>query len=172
MAEQEIFRCNVLITKEEHTAFYLQQQQLLTKVTDRVLIGVGLLWLFLGLSGLFFGSRMDLPPSLSGGALAIGVLCLLFCTVIRPMMLRAKAARIYENEAEIRQTAEYRFTRDTVSIHTSRQVGVIPLREMTAWMQGEQFLVLYFGREVTVVLPMRVMTAQQTKQLIEILQAL
>lgn len=172
MAEQEILHCNVLITKEEYTAFFLQQQQSVTKSTDRVLITVGLIGLFLGALGSFFGKQVGLPTSLIGGVLAGGVLCLLFCTVVRPMTVRAKAMRIYEDQPEIRQTAAYVFTEDAVQVRTSRQNGTVSLKNLTAWIQEDRFLVLYFGRELTILLPTRVMMDPQIRQLTDKLKSL
>lgn len=88
------------------------------------------------------------------------------------MLLRAQAARIYEEQPEVRQATQYLFYQDAVEIHSSRENGKIPLQCLTEWTQSESFLALYFGREITVVLPKRVLQREQIQQLTEVLQAI
>lgn len=164
MQEKELFRCNVLITEEEYIEFYRAQQMEHTEAT------ASLLYVF---AALCVAASVILGLKVSGaGMLALGVLCFCVAAFLRPMLFRLRAAKLYEEQPTLRQSARYIFYNDAVQVETAREKGLLPLQHLTRWAKTEHFLELTFSREMTLVLPLRLLTAQQLQSLTDTLQAL
>lgn len=172
MEGREFARCSVLITRAEFVACRLMQQRRMNggrAAAERI---GALLLIVGGVAGIVLGGQRGLSPWLTGGVLALGVMWLLLQAVFWPMLLRARAAGEYEQYPENRQAEQFVFYEDGVQVHTSREEGVVPWSALTGWLDDETFLVLYFGRELTIVLPRRVLDATQEQALIAQLRAL
>lgn len=164
MQEKELFRCNVLITKEEYIEFYRIQRLEQTEATASLLYLCAAICVA---AGVVLGLGV-----LGAGAVALGVLCFCAAAFLRPMLFRLQAAKLYEDQPQLRQSARYTFFADAVQVETAREKGTLPLTCLTRWSQTEQFLELTFSREMTLVLPLRLLTAQQTQALTDRLKAL
>ena len=164
MEEKELFRCNVLITKEEYIEFYRLQQLENTESTATLLYVFAAVCV---MAGVVLGTKL-----LGAGAVALGVLCFCLAAFLRPMLFRMQAAGLYEDQPQLRQSSRYVFYEDAVQIETARESGRLPLQNLTRWAKTERFLELTFSRQITLVLPLRLLTQQQIQILTDRLKAL
>ncbi|MBR7092477.1 MAG: YcxB family protein [Clostridia bacterium] len=169
MEQRPVCQCSVLLTKEEFTAF--REENWRAEHSLAALIGGGAL-LLLGAGGWLASGQLALSPLLTGSMAALGLLWIAQDRILRPLLVRSRAAAAFDRQPEWSGSAQYVFYPDRVQLRTARETGEIPLSALTAWRESKTMLALFFGRELTVLLPRRLLTPQEQNDLIEVLRAL
>lgn len=91
----------------------------------------------------------------------IGIVLVLMTPVILPMMRKGAAGRRYDNSDALKGAVTLTMDEQTLTVRTACQEGTLPLSALTDVWQTEAMTALVFGKEMTVCIPMRTMTADE-----------
>lgn len=163
--EQEALTLSVLLTKEEYMnlAVQLYRQKKGKGLSFYAVLG-GILAIC-GIAGFFFGQRISLSPYTAGVLLLFGAFLLCYDGAVAPILVRASAAREYEEKDDLRTANQIILDAGQVQVRNSRMEGTLPYRLMTSWTMTADGLSLSFGRECHVWIPRRLLTEEQGRQL-------
>lgn len=170
MEKPVLLSLSVLITREEYVAFSLHREQRRRRGQLPLSFVFGVVLCAAGACGVFFGRDISLSV---GSAVCLFVVGLFFGgydSLIAPFFMKAAAAA-FDRSSDLGMAGVYRFTSDAVQVENARLTGTIPLAAMTSWTQDEDLIALYFGRELSVWIPRRLLTDEQTDTLLALLQA-
>lgn len=156
---------SVLVTREEYMAFAAQMQRQARRRGLPLTTGCGAVLIALGLAGIFFGSRVSLSVAAAVCMLLLGVFLACYDGLVAPVLDRAAAAREFDERDDLRMANVYVFTEKTVQVRNGCVEGEIPLSLLTRWTRADALFSLSFGRELSLFIPMRLLTAQQAEQL-------
>lgn len=161
---------SVLVTREEYSQAFSQQQRkehshrgLLFTITGAVLI-------ILGLAGAFFGSYISLTLSSSFCLILPGVFMVCYDGFFAPLLDGAVAAREFDEKEDLHFATSYEFYDDKVSINNGRVEGTLPLSQITRWSETSALYTIAYGREISMAIPKRLMSAEQSGVLRELLE--
>lgn len=91
----------------------------------------------------------------------IGIVLVLLTPVILPTVRRGAAGRRYDNSDALKGAVSLTMDAKTLTIRTACQEGCVPLAALTDVWQTKELTALVFGKELTVCIPMRSMTADE-----------
>lgn len=97
--------------------------------------------------------------------LLLGVLTVSANPLILPMLRKGAAGRRYDNSDALRGALTVTVTRDTLTVRSACYDGAVPLAALTDVIQTKTMTALVFGKELTVCIPMRTMTADEAAAL-------
>ncbi|MGN0171359.1 MAG: hypothetical protein ACI39E_01085 [Acutalibacteraceae bacterium] len=97
--------------------------------------------------------------------LLAAVLLALFGGVILPFYRKGEAARRYDESDSFSTAVSVVIEGDSLTLHGAHIDGTLPLCAVTKTVRTSEMLALQFGREVTVLLPLRAMSEQEAREL-------
>ena len=152
------FSVTVLITREEYAAMHRAAAQK-RGVSFAFIVGA----VFMAAAGALYLTAQSVAAC--GLCLILGLCLCLWDGVIVPSAAGALAAREYDGiyGGKMAQTAV--FGGDFVTVRTPRAEGVLPLSAVTRAVISKAGVQLDFGREVSLFLPARSLTEEQTAAL-------
>lgn len=160
---------SVLVTREEYMAFAAETQRQARRRRLPFLYGAGGVLCVLGLAGLFFGSLVSLSAPAAVCLVVVGAFLVAYDGLFAPIMDKAAAAREYDEKEDLRMANACVFTGGRVQIRNGRMEGEIPLSVATRWYQTRDLFGLFFGRELSILLPKRLMDGEQCRQMEDLL---
>ena len=98
--------------------------------------------------------------------LLAAVLLALFGGVILPFYRKGEAARRYDESDSLSMAVSVVIEGDSLTLHGAHIDGTLPLCAVTKTVRTPEMLALLFGREVTVLLPLRAMSEQEARELV------
>ena len=118
-----------------------------------------------GAAGLFFGDLIQMTAGTSLCLLLLGLFCFVYDGMIAPLLDGGAAAKEYDGKEELRMATTFVFEGDRVKVDNGRVKGNLPLSLVTRWdVLAGQFS-FAFGRELSFVIPARLLDESQTAEL-------
>jgi hypothetical protein len=161
---------SVLVTKDEYIqAEAIIKQKLRSKFAPIITIS-GIVFVVLGIAGLFFGRLISLSPPAAGCFVTIGIFLALFDNFIGPILNRAAAAREYLEKEDLHFATSYVFSGDRVKISNGRIKGEFPVSMITRWTETPALFNMSVGRELNMTIPKRMLSDCEINNLRRILE--
>ena len=163
--EQKALTYTVLLTRDEYIAFRVRQKKQDRKERLPLLTFAGAVGFLAGAAGLFFGDLIQMTAGTSLCLLLLGLFCFVYDGMIAPLLDGGAAAKEYDGKEELRMATTFVFEGDRVTVDNGRVKGNLPLRLVTRWdVLAGQFS-FAFGRELSFVIPARLLDESQTAEL-------
>lgn len=172
MEKPVLLSLSVLVTREEYVAFSLHREQRHRRGQLPLSFIFGVVLCAAGACGVFFGRGLSLSVGSAACLFALGLFFGGYDSLIAPFFVKTAAAAAFDRRSDLGMASVYRFTSDAVQVENARLTGTLPLAAMTSWTQDVDLIALYFGRELTVLIPRRLLTDEQTGTLTALLQAI
>lgn len=169
VAPRAVLALSVLVTREEYCAATADTKRCQRRRLAVWLTVLGFVFAALGFAGLFFGRSISLSPSAALCLVVLGVFFVLFDGLIAPLTDKAAAARDYDIKDDLHYATKLVFDEEAVSVENSRMQGRIPLSRLSRWSETAAVFTLSVGREVHFAIPKRLLNAQQTEELRQLL---
>ena len=91
----------------------------------------------------------------------VAVILIILNPLLLPMIRKGAAGRRYDNSDALKGAVSLTMDAKTLTIRTACQEGCVPLAALTDVWQTKELTALVFGKELTVCIPMRSMTADE-----------
>lgn len=98
------------------------------------------------------------------------VICLLACPLIIPTWCKGAAGRRYDNSDDLRQAVHVTFSQTAVTVHSATVEGTLPMTAVTGVVKTNDMLAVAFGKELTVHIPLRAMTEEESAAVMKMLK--
>lgn len=157
----------VLLTRDEYIAFRVGQKKQDRTGRAPLLTGAGAVGFLAGVAGLFFGERIQMTAGASLCLILLGLFCFVYDGLIAPLLAGGAAAREYDEKEELQMATTFVFEGDRVRVENGRVQGRLPLNLVTRWELLSGRFSFSFGRELSFVIPARLLDETQTAWLRE-----
>ena len=153
----------VKCTREEYMEFFAASHK---KSMIPTALGIAMLMV----AGLLCGTQRVLGQS-ALFAILLGMALILANPLILPFMRKGAAGRRYDNSDVLKGALTLTIDRKELTVRSACQEGTVPLSALTDIRQTKGITALVFGKELTVCIPMRSMTEDETAAFQTILAA-
>ncbi len=148
---------SVLCTREEYMRFYAA----CAPRTTGLLMAAGVT----AAAGLLLFLLQAAEKQAAGLLILTAVLLALFGGVVLPFYRKGEAARRYDESDSLSMAVSVVIEGDALTLHSAHIDGVLPLCAVTKTVRTGEMLALLFGREVTVLLPLRALSEQEAREI-------
>ncbi|HCA29046.1 MAG TPA: hypothetical protein DEP23_05505 [Ruminococcaceae bacterium] len=156
---------SVLVTKEEYSEAEALKKQKLRSHVAPLLNGAAAVFIILGMAGIFFGRYISLSVPAAACFIVLGILFACYDGLIAPVFDKGAAAREFIEKEDLHFATTYVFEDDRVKIQNGRLKGDIPLSMLTRWSETPGLYIMEIGRELSMAIPKRLMSAEVQESL-------
>jgi hypothetical protein len=161
MDESTQISLSVLVTKEEYCEAAAMKKRKLRAHFAPMLIGAGVIFVLLGITGIFFGSSISLSIPAAACLVILGIALVCFDGLIAPILDKAAAAREFVEKEDLHFATTYVFKDDRVKIQNGRIQGDLPLSLLTRWSETSALFTMEIGRELSMAIPKRLLSTEE-----------
>lgn len=161
---------SVLVTREEYCEAVAHKKRKARRHIAPVINVAGGTLIVLGIAGLFFGGYISLSPSAAICLILLGIFTVCYDGIFAPILDKAAAAREYREKQDLHFATTYEFKETSVYINNSGLYGEIPLSILTGSSETPTLFIMDIGRELSILIPKRLLTEQQQHELWNLLQ--
>jgi len=170
MEQMDKFTISVLVTKDEYSGAHVFERHKIRSRYSPFLTISGIALVVLGIAGLFYGRLIMLSPAAAGCLVLLGIFLGLYDGVIAPILDRGAASRDYLAREELQFATTYVFSNNSVNVSNGRVQGEIPVSHVTKWIETPALFKMDVGRELSVIIPKRLLSEGQIQTLRSILK--
>ncbi len=153
---------SVRCTREEYLQFCAETAPKPAWVT-----GVGLLLVLMAAAETMYAGGVSQFGVL---LMLCGVLGLLINPLLLPMLRKGEGGRRYDDSDDLRQAMQLTFSDDTLTVRSATVEGTLPLSLVTDVVTTATMLSFSFAGELTVCIPVRAMTDEESATVKELLK--
>jgi hypothetical protein len=102
------------------------------------------------------------PAAAASGLFLLGVLLVVYETLLAPLFSRLRAAARFEEQEMLRQTVMLTVSDDAMLVESARIGGTLTRAELTDAAESDALFRFTFGTQVTLRVPKRLLSEEQT----------
>lgn len=151
------FTISVLVTRDEYSSAHAFERHKIRSRYAPALIVSGIILVVLGIAGLFYGRLIMLSAPAAGCLVVLGIFLGLYDGVIAPILDKGTAVRNYIAKEDLQFATTYVFSKESIKVSNGRVQGEIPVSLITSWIETPALFKMDVGRELSMIIPKRML---------------